>query len=54
VVDKWGYDAAFMIAGTVGVCCAFISILLRQPKLPQGERTPDKSKENESAALVLD
>jgi MFS family permease len=54
VVDNWGYDAAFMIAGTVGVCCAFISILLKQPKLPAGERTPDKNKENESAALVLD
>ncbi|WP_029113119.1 OFA family MFS transporter [Mycobacterium sp. URHB0044] len=54
VVDNWGYDAAFMIAGTVGVCCAFISILLKQPKLPKGERTPDKTKENESAALVLD
>ena len=35
VVDTWGYGAAFMIAGSVGIACAFLSILLRQPKLKQ-------------------
>jgi hypothetical protein len=54
VVDTWGYDAAFMIAGTVGVCCAFITIFLRQPKLPQPQgRTPGQD-EREPAALVHD
>ena len=33
VVDTWGYGAAFGIAGSVGIVCAFLSILLRQPKL---------------------
>ena len=27
VVSNWGYGAAFMIAGSVGVACAFISLL---------------------------
>ena len=43
VVDNWGYGAAFMIAGSVGVACAFISIFLRQPKLRKKaptEQTP--------------
>jgi MFS family permease len=54
VVDKWGYDAAFMIAGTVGICCAFIAILLRQPRLGQPqELTPDE-KEVAPPALILD
>src|SRR3977135_1761704 len=34
VVDTWGYGTAFVIAGSVGIVCAFISIFLRQPKLP--------------------
>src|SRR6476646_9743715 len=38
VVDTWGYGAAFGIAGSVGIACAFLSVLLRQPKLK--ERTP--------------
>jgi MFS family permease len=33
VADTWGYGAAFGIAGSVGIACAFLSILLRQPKL---------------------
>ena len=54
VVSTWGYGAAFMIAGSVGVTCAFISIFLRQPKLPQSQqRTPDED-ERGAAALVLD
>jgi MFS family permease len=53
VVETWGYGAAFMIAGTVGVCCAFVTILLRQPKLPQAQdRRPEG--EREAATLVLD
>ena len=53
VVDKWGYGTAFVIAGTVGVVCAFISILLKQPKLPAAQqRTPQK--DETQAALVLD
>ncbi|MDT5359496.1 MAG: hypothetical protein QOC69_1258 [Mycobacterium sp.] len=53
VVDNWGYDAAFMIAGTVGVVCAFITILLKQPKLPkEQQRTPEQ--DETQAALVLD
>src|SRR4029077_18174906 len=35
VVDTWGYGAAFIIAGSVGIACAFLTILLRQPKLKQ-------------------
>ena len=34
VVDTWGYGTAFVIAGSVGIVCAFISVFLRQPKLP--------------------
>jgi MFS family permease len=41
VVSTWGYGAAFIIAGTVGVVCAFLSLLLRQPKLSQEERHPE-------------
>ncbi|KAA0078900.1 MFS transporter [Mycolicibacterium sp. P9-64] len=53
VVDNWGYGTAFVIAGTVGVVCAFISIFLRQPKLPVAQRrTPVK--DESQAALVLD
>jgi MFS family permease len=53
VVDNWGYGTAFVIAGTVGVVCAFISIFLRQPKLPvEQRRTPQK--DETQAALVLD
>jgi MFS family permease len=35
VVDTWGYGAAFIIAGSVGIACAFLTVLLRQPKLKQ-------------------
>ena len=35
VVSTWGYGTAFVIAGSVGVACAFITLFLRQPKLPQ-------------------
>ncbi|MDT5064475.1 MAG: hypothetical protein QOK02_630 [Mycobacterium sp.] len=53
VVDTWGYGTAFVIAGTVGVVCAFIAILLKQPKLPaEQRRTPQK--DDTQAALVLD
>ncbi|MCW2557543.1 MAG: transporter [Mycobacterium sp.] len=53
VVDNWGYGTAFVIAGTVGVVCAFITILLRQPKLPaEQQRTPQT--DDTQAALVLD
>jgi MFS family permease len=53
VVDNWGYGTAFVIAGTVGVVCAFITILLKQPKLPaEQQRTP--TKDDTQAALVLD
>jgi MFS family permease len=53
VVDTWGYGTAFVIAGTVGVVCAFIAILLKQPKLPaEQQRTPQK--DDTQAALVLD
>ncbi|WP_245722217.1 OFA family MFS transporter [Nocardia crassostreae] len=41
VVSTWGYGTAFTIAGTVGVVCAFLSILLRQPKLPVQQRLPE-------------
>jgi len=53
VVDNWGYGSAFVIAGTVGVVCAFISIFLRQPKLPAEQRRTPKKDETQ-AALVLD
>jgi MFS family permease len=53
VVDNWGYGTAFVIAGTVGVVCAFITIFLKQPKLPaEQRRTPQK--DETQAALVLD
>ena len=40
-----------MIAGSVGVACAFISLFLRQPKLPQSQqRTPFEDEKE----LVLD
>jgi MFS family permease len=42
VVSTWGYGAAFLIAGSTGLFCAFLSLFLRQPKLPRsdtGERT---------------
>jgi hypothetical protein len=43
VVANWGYGAAFMIAGSVGVACAFISIFLKQPKLKHGQGAPTES-----------
>jgi MFS family permease len=51
VVSNWGYGTAFMIAGSVGVACAFISLFLHQPKLRQAE--PQTPYEDEKA-LVLD
>ncbi len=53
VVDNWGYGTAFMIAGSVGIACAFISLFLHQPKLqptPVSRRTPYEDEK----ALVLD
>jgi MFS family permease len=52
VVDNWGYGAAFTIAGSVGVGCAFVSILLRQPKLRR-KAQPEPTKVD-TKALVLD
>ena len=58
VVDTWGYGAAFIIAGSVGVCCAFLSIFLRQPKLPESPQWTSAEEEvvkkKEAARLVLD
>jgi MFS family permease len=57
VVDTWGYGSAFIIAGSVGLACAVISIFLRQPKLPQSQGwTPadEEVKDKEAARLVLD
>jgi MFS family permease len=55
VVDNWGYGAAFMIAGSVGVTCAFLSILLRQPKLKHPEPTrPTDPTQAEARVLVVD
>ncbi|MET0473814.1 MAG: OFA family MFS transporter [Mycobacterium sp.] len=56
VVSNWGYGAAFVIAGSVGIGCAFITLLLRQPKLPESERptlVKDGQTEKE-ASLALD
>ena len=53
VVDNWGYGAAFMIAGSVGVACAFISLFLRQPKLPQSQqRTAVRGREGAGTRLA--
>jgi MFS family permease len=55
VVDTWGYGAAFGIAGSVGVACAFLSILLRQPKLKQpAPARPGDTTEVEAKVLVVD
>ncbi|MGH3637587.1 MAG: OFA family MFS transporter [Mycobacterium sp.] len=60
VVSNWGYGAAFMIAGSVGVGCAFITLLLRQPKLPESEHSTSgkdehrKGRQEEAASLALD
>jgi MFS family permease len=61
VVSNWGYGAAFMIAGSVGIGCAFITLLLRQPKLPESQQpTSVKDEyqhgrhEQEAASLALD
>ena len=60
VVSSWGYGTAFMIAGSVGIACAFISLLLRQPKLPVSEQpTPstDQGKQGRAekeASLAMD
>ena len=50
VVDTWGYGAAF-------IACAFISVLLRQPKLPQPTQAPSEPTdptEAEARVLVVD
>jgi MFS family permease len=62
VVSNWGYGTAFMIAGTVGIVCAFITLLLRQPKLPVSQQPTVKDdyqdkhgrQEQEAASLALD
>ena len=61
VVSTWGYGAAFMIAGSVGIVCAFITLLLRQPKLPESEQPTSVKdeyqhgrQEQEAASLALD
>jgi hypothetical protein len=55
VVDTWGYGAAFGIAGSVGVACAFLSILLRQPKLKQPAPVrPGDTTEVDAKVLVVD
>ena len=57
VVDNWGYGAAFMIAGSVGVACAFISIFLRQPKLRKQaptEQAPIEGTPMDARELVAD
>ncbi|HVQ50580.1 MAG TPA: OFA family MFS transporter [Mycobacterium sp.] len=55
VVDTWGYGTAFVIAGSVGVVCAFISIFLRQPKLPTpADVPPIDAAPIKERALVVD
>lgn len=39
VVDTWGYRAAFIIAGSIGLCAAVLSAFLRRPDLPQPTAT---------------
>jgi len=56
VVDTWGYGAAFGIAGSVGIACAFLSILLRQPKLKESDPAlpSDDPTQGEARVLVRD
>jgi MFS family permease len=60
VVSNWGYGAAFMIAGSVGIVCAFVTLLLRQPKLSESQQPGSVTDENqgrqkeEAASLALD
>jgi predicted MFS family arabinose efflux permease len=55
VVDTWGYGTAFMIAGSVGIACAFLSVLLRQPKLKQpAPSEPTQPTQVEARELALD
>jgi MFS family permease len=55
VVDTWGYGAAFMIAGSVGIVCAFLSFLLKQPKLKQPAPVPPtRPTQVEDKELALD
>ena len=55
VVGTWGYGAAFMIAGSVGIACAFLTILLRQPKLKQpAPARPTQPTQVEARELALD
>jgi MFS family permease len=59
VVSNWGYGAAFMIAGSVGIVCAFITLLLRQPKLPESPQgatvtEQNRGRQEEAASLTLD
>jgi hypothetical protein len=43
-----------MIAGSVGIACAFISVLLRQPKLPQHTQAPTEPTPVDAKVLVVD
>jgi MFS family permease len=56
VVDTWGYGAAFGIAGSVGIACAFLAILLRQPKLKESDPAlpSDDPTQGEARVLVRD
>jgi MFS family permease len=55
VVDTWGYGAAFGIAGSVGIACAFLSILLRAPKPTQSTPTrPAEPADIEAKVLAVD
>ena len=59
VVSNWGYGTAFTIAGTVGIVCAFLSLLLRQPKLKGVEPVPPpasrlRQEEEATPSLALD
>jgi MFS family permease len=57
VVSNWGYGTAFTIAGTVGIVCAFLSLLLRQPKLKAEDRvtppTRGRARQEEEATPSL-
>jgi MFS family permease len=59
VVSAWGYGTAFIIAGTVGIACAFLTLLLNQPKLPKSERLgsatpPRHASQEKQASLAAD
>jgi MFS family permease len=61
VVSTWGYGTAFVIAGSVGIACAVITLFLRQPKLGQVPGSTSVSPQDrvkrghpEEASLALD